>query len=333
MKQDQFEQMHVTEWQQISDWMTRHGQVGAKTKSSTNDMDETDFPYRYRRLCQQLALARKRGFSRRLTDQLEHWVQMGHTILYRMPAPRWRQILYFFRVEYPRLVRAEAACVWASALLFFVPLISMIVVLQYQPELANSVYQPAQLAEYESMYQPNSAQAKLGRESGGDLVMFGYYIMNNISIGFRTFAAGLFFGIGSIFVLLSNGVMIGTVAGHLTAIGYGDPFWRFVAGHSAPELMGIVLSGAAGLRLGINLIAPGARTRARALLDAGTIGAKMILGVFVLLLFAAFVEAYWSSIAWMPRNIKFFVGIMLWSFILLWLWRGGRGLEDANRAN
>ncbi|WP_309476022.1 stage II sporulation protein M, partial [Escherichia coli] len=81
-------------------------------------------------------------------------------------------------------------------------------------------------------------------------------MMNNISIGLRTFAGGLLAGVGTILVLIANGVNIGAVAGHLQAIGHGDPFWRFVAGHAPLELTAIVIAGGAGLRLGLGLVAP-----------------------------------------------------------------------------
>src|SRR5690606_32673920 len=116
-------------------------------------------------------------------------------------------------------------------------------------------------AQFESMYDPAAEHWRLGRESGGDLEMFGYYIANNIGIGFRTFAGGLFAGVGSLLVLVSNGVVFGTVAAHLQGIGHGGPFWRFVVGHAAPELSAIVVAGTAGLRLGLGVVAPGRRSR------------------------------------------------------------------------
>jgi len=126
-------------------------------------------------------------------------------------------------------------------------------------------------------------------------------------------------------VLVFNGLMIGSVAGHLQAVGHGDPFWRFVCGHGAPELTAIVIAGAAGLRIGLDLVAPGRRRRVDALIEAGRVGAKLCLGVFAMLVFAAFVEAFWSSIAWMPAAIKYSVAAVLWSLTLLWLALGGRG--------
>jgi uncharacterized membrane protein SpoIIM required for sporulation len=101
------------------------------------------------------------------------------------------------------------------------------------------------------MYDPNDARHALGRESGTDWQMFGHYIWNNIGIGLRTLAGGLLAGVGALFVLIVNGISIGTVFGHLQQIGSGDPLWRFVCGHAPFELTAIVLAGGAGLRLGL----------------------------------------------------------------------------------
>ena len=86
-----------------------------------------------------------------------------------------------------------------------------------------------------------------------------------------------------------------------------------------------MIAGGAGLRLGLNLIAPGQRRRIDALVDGGRRGALLCLGVLAMLVFAAFVEAFWSSIGWMPAAIKYAVGGVLWTATFVWLWRGGRG--------
>ena len=338
MRQDQFIGSHGAEWQTLGAWLDvaerrarRKPPSDGTTPPPVPDAvcDDVDIPRRYRRVCQQLALARRRGYSPMLIDRLSQLVERTHTIFYRPPRPRWWRVVSFIASEFPAQVRAQWGWMLASALLLFVPMLAMIVAIHYQPELAQSVFGIDELAQMEQMYDPSRVD-RIGRDSGSDLMMFGHYIMNNISIGFRSFASGLLVGIGSILILVSNGVMIGTVAGHLTEIGYGGPFWRFVVGHSAPELLAIVISGGAGMRLGIALIAPGQLTRVAALLAAGRIGARLILGVFVMLLAAAFIEAFWSSIASLPDLVKYGSGALIWLFVLGWLGFGGRGRVDAS---
>ncbi len=132
-------------------------------------------------------------------------------------------------------------------------------------------------------------------------------------------------GIGTILVLVFNGITIGAVAGHLQQAGYGEPFWRFVVGHAPFELTAIVIAGGAGLQLGLRLLAPGRMRRVDALVEGGRIGARLCLGVAFMLLVAAFIEAFWSSIAWVPMWGKLTVSAVLWLLVLGWLWRGGRG--------
>lgn len=324
MKQEHFVALHGSEWDTLQFWL---GALERHPQRSMRDPQALDFPQAYRRVCHQLALARARGYSREVTDRLQRIVQQGHQLLYRPPAPRWHKVAHFLLAGFPRLVRAQWRCMALAATLFYLPALVTLVLFQWHPEWAHAVFSSRQLAQFEKMYDP--ANANLGRSSGTDLQMFGHYVMNNVSIAFRTFASGLFFGVGAIYVLAMNGVIVGGVAGHLTAIGYGAPFWRFVVAHAAFELTALVIAGGAGLRLGLTLLAPGRQRRGPALVEAGWIGAQLALGAFAMLLAAAFIEAYWSSIASLPDGVKYGSAAMLWLLVLTWLGRAGRGVRDA----
>ncbi len=326
MRQEQFVARHQREWLAFEQWLDLRGEPGrARDPRHQAELADEDVPARYRRICEQLALARKRGYSPQITDRLQHLMQRGHNLLYRTPPPRWRRALVFVLADFPRLVRSEAACMGIAAALFALPLIVLFVLLQYHPELIHGIKSPEAIASMERMFDPGDPRHRLGRDSGSDWYMFGVYIMNNTSIGLRMFASGLLGCLGPIYVLIFNGVDIGATFGHLQQIGSADPLWRFVAGHAPFELTAIVITGGAGLRLGFNLLAPGRRRRVDALVEAGWKGARICLGAALMFFIAAFIEAFWSSIQSIPASVKYGVSATLWTLVLLWLWRGGRG--------
>ena len=178
----------------------------------------------------------------------------------------------------------------------------------------------------EWMYNPDNRKIGRDRErsSETDFVMFGYYIYNNIGIGFRTFAGGMLMGLGTLLLLLFNGIVIGGVAGHLTRVGYSETFWPFVSGHGAFELTAIVICGAAGLMLGRALIAPGQQRRTQALTSIAPEALKLVMGGAAMLLCAAFIEAFWSSSLFTPA-IKYTGAAMLWMLVAGYLVFAGRG--------
>lgn len=333
MRQEQFVARYQGEWQAFEDWLQRRGDSRrARGERNTGELGDDQVPQRYRRLCQQLALARRRSYSPVVTTRLQELMQRGHGVLYRTPPPRWRSAVEFLLAGFPRLVRGQSRCMWAALALFALPLIGMFVLMQVRPELIHGVLDPQQIAQVERMYDPADPRHTLGRDSGTDWAMFGVYIMNNISIGLRTFASGLLLGVGSMLVLMSNGITIGATFGHLQQIGYGDPLWRFVVGHAPFELTAIVIAGGAGLQLGLNWIAPGRRRRRDALVAAGITGARLCLGVAFMLLVAAFIEAFWSSTQSVPAAVKYGVSAVLWALVLGWLWRGGRDRAEGGDA-
>ena len=163
------------------------------------------------------------------------------------------------------------------------------------------------------------------RDAGTEFTMLGASIRNNVRIDFQCFAGGIFFGLGSIFYLFDNGLYIGAGAGHRTRLGYGEAFWSFVAGHSSFELIGAILAGAAGLRIGYALVAPGPYTRGTALRAAARVAVQLLYGAAAMTACAAFVEAFWSPRRALPVELKYGVGIALWVAWLAYFALAGRG--------
>jgi uncharacterized membrane protein SpoIIM required for sporulation len=318
MKQSLFESRHQQQWQAFAELLKQVEQGKA--------CEATDFPYQYRSLCQHLALAQARGYSSYLVDHLQQLALRGHQQLYRHRSQTTANVLAFILAGFPRLVREQWRFVLIASLLFFGSLLGIALCVYLFPDLIYSIVSAQQVAEMQSMYDP--AASRLGRAaeraSSEDWMMFGYYVMHNIGIAFQTFAAGLLFGLGSVFFLVFNGLIIGAVSGHLSEIGYGQTFWSFVIGHGAFELSSIALAGAAGLQLGWSLIAPGPLARSESLRLAARISVQMLCGVMLLLLIAAFIEAYWSSTTSIAPWIKYLVGSALWLLVAAYLIFAGR---------
>lgn len=320
MKQSLFEARHQPQWQAFAERLQQLEQ--GKVKAS----DVSDFPHQYRRLCQHLALAQERGYSSYLVDPLQQLALRGHQQLYRHRSQLAANVLGFVLADFPRLVREQWRFVLIASLLFFGSLVGIALLVYLFPDLIYSIVSPQQVAEMQGMYDPDAS--RLGRAaeraSSEDWMMFGYYVMHNIGIAFQTFAAGLLFGLGSVFFLIFNGLVIGAVSGHLTEIGYGQTFWSFVIGHGAFELTAIALAGAAGLQLGWALIAPGQLTRGESLRRAARKSVQMLCGVMIFLLIAAFIEAYWSSTTLIAPWVKYLVGAILWILVAAYLSLAGR---------
>ena len=199
----------------------------------------------------------------------------------------------------------------------------LLAALQSYPDFALYFASPEQLSQYEEMYKPDNA--RLGqRDSDSNVMMFAFYIWHNVKIGIQTFATGLAFGLGSIFYLLFNGLIIGAIAGYLTSAGLGGTFWPFVAGHSSMELTAIVLSGAAGLKLGSALVAPGNRTRKAALVEAARPAIRIMYGAALMFMLAAFIEGFWSPLKTFAPSIKYATGLLLWVAVISYFSFGGR---------
>jgi len=294
-------------------------------------ISRADFPGLYREVCQHLSLAQSRRYSPYLIERLSFLIDQAHQMFYRHShvygESARASLLTFFTRSFPHIVRNEINWLWLSCAVFYLPMILMVVTIQIWPEFVFSILPPDSVSSMEAMYDPQAEHIGRERGSDSDSLMFGFYIFNNTSIGFRTFATGLIFGIGSLFTLMFNGLHIGAIAGHLTQIGYGVTFWSFVAGHSAMELTAIALSGAAGLKLGFSLLIPGRKSRYQAMLDAAKISVQIVAGAAVMFFIAAFIEAFWSSTQTIAPNIKYVVGIAMWCLVILYFAFAGRKPE------
>jgi len=307
MKQVEFESHQQRFWEEYS---SKIDNVQSGESSVIHD-----FPDDYRKVCQHLAIAKSRGYSLPLIKFLNGLVEQGYQLLYGNQVGKYSSLNSFLFGGFQEALRANKNFIWIAMALFVIPLLAAAIASLINEEFVYSVMPVEQVRKFEQMYNPELRKLGRERESDTDLYMFGFYIKNNIGIAFTMFATGIFFCIGAIFFLIYNGLYIGTAMGHISSVGYTDTFFPFVVGHGSFELTALVFAGAAGLKIGHSLLIPGEYTRIKALQKASIGAIKIMYGAGLMLLIAAFIEAFWSSSSSLSNEVKYATGAALWIFV------------------
>ena len=320
-----FEQLYQDEWAELEMLMDRvrgrksvsappPGMFGTRPERAQR-VEGARIAALYRRACEQLALARARSYPTYMVDRLDRITSDAHQLIYQRRELGFGRIRDIIAVEFPSAVRSHMWYVAVAAATFVLPTVIIALLVYWRPELILSVVSSETAASFEEMYSPAANSIGRTRTATTDWMMFGFYIRNNVGVAFQCFAGGLFAGLGSLFFLAYNGAFSGALAGYLTGRGLSSTFYSFIATHSAFELTAIVLSGAAGLRLGHALLAPGRLTRLQSLVQATRSSAVLLYGVTAMLFVAAAIEAFWSSASWLPPSAKYGVAAICWTAV------------------
>jgi uncharacterized membrane protein SpoIIM required for sporulation len=151
-------------------------------------------------------------------------------------------------------------------------------------------------------------------------MMSSLIMTNNLTVSFIAFAGGILFGLGAVYSMFFNGLLLGVIGTACQQHGMSMDLWSFVAPHGSLELPSIVFAGAAGLRLGHGVLFPGLYRRRDSIAQAGVEASRLVAGIIPLLVVAGTLEGFFS-----PSNahvwLKFTVGGTLFTLLLLWLFR------------
>lgn len=273
----------------------------------------------YREVCSDLMRARSAGFSGDVIDLLDALSARTSAALYSAPPYRWAGLRELVLTGFPVSVRRHARFLALAVALFVLPAVVGFVGAFHSRAFAIQVMPESMVAQMEKAY----ADLGHGRSGTSDSMMASFYVYNNVGIAFRCFATGLLFGLGSAFFLVYNGLLIGVVAGAVTAAGHGKNLFTFMVGHGAFELTAIVISGAAGMVMGYALVDSGSRSRWASLRLQARDLFCMVMGAALMLLIAALIEGFWSPSS-VPPVVKWAVAGLLYLLVLSYLALAGR---------
>ena len=268
----------------------------------------------YRQTASDLSVVLEDRTSVQLASYLNQLLGKSHNLLYRGRRPKASGFLTFYTRTYPQLFREMLQPILLAVVLFAAAGVAGWAITLHDAGFAHRVLGPEMMdtIERREMWTHSIVALKPVAASG--------ITTNNLTVCFTMFALGIT-GIGTIWMLAFNGLLIGVVGAATWRTGMALSFWSFVAPHGALELPAIFIAGGAGLAIAHGLFFPGMLPRRESLTLAGGRATTLLLGSIPLLLFAGAIEGFFSPTN-SPVLMKFSLSAVLFAGLVAWLFSG-----------
>ena len=279
----------------------------------------------YRQTATDLSAVRADAASQQQALYLNQLLGRVHNIIYSGQKTTTRSVLRFYACEYPRIFRALLPYPAAAAALFIAgALIGMFLTLS-NPEFMREFLGPHMVATIERHEMWTHSIVGVEPQTSSAIMS------NNLSVSFVAFASGIVAGIGTVYMMFFNGLMLGVIGAACWLNDMSGQLWSFVAPHGVLELPSICVAGGAGLRLAQALLFPGNLSRRDSLIHGGAEASRLIVGVIPMLILAGIIEGFFSP-SGVAMPFKFAFAAALFCGFVFYLWGAGRAKETQSRS-
>ena len=270
--------------------------------------DATRMADDYRMLAHDLARARTLIPDTRTREYLEGAYARAHATLHHGAWHAGHALLSLFRDELPAVVRELRLYILWSTLIFALTVAAGYALIGRYPELIALFASPDLIASVE--------HGRLWTEGLLNVVpsavLSVQILANNIVVSLFAYCAGFFFGLGTLYILGLNGLMLGAVFAFVGQHGLRAALLSFMVAHGCVELSVMCLSGAAGAAVGEALIRPGNVTRAESFRLAAARSGVLLAACAVLLVGAGLIEGFVSPDPRFPPWSRVTIGVLYW---------------------
>jgi uncharacterized membrane protein SpoIIM required for sporulation len=271
-----------------------------------------EMAFLYRQVASDLSALRQDRSAPTIESFLNQLLARTHNFVYSGRKPGPMVAVRFLVFDYPLLFRRLMPFVMASLVLFLAGGLLGTLLTLAKPVFMRNMLGPAMVGTIERHEMWTHSIEGMAPEASSAITT------NNLSVTFMTFASGILGGLGTIYMIGFNGLLLGVVGTACAKAHMSLALWSFVAAHGSLELPAIVLAGAAGMRLGYGLLFPGSFSRRHSLAEGGRDAIQLMAGVVPMLMIAGTLEGFLSP-SGAPVAVKFAVGGMLFSLLLFWL--------------
>jgi uncharacterized membrane protein SpoIIM required for sporulation/uncharacterized RDD family membrane protein YckC len=244
----------------------------------------------YRRVAADLSQLRQTAPGSAARETLETLYSRLHRELHHAPARPLAALATLLRDALPASLARVATHLLVVTALFVAATAAGAWLVTTQPELARLFASPEMISTVE--------RGRLWTEGLFNImpssVLSVQVLTNNIAVSLFAYCAGMLFGLGTLYIVALNGLMLGSVFAFTAANGLGPELFEFVVAHGVVEISCLCLSGAAGAAVGNSLVRPGTATRRAAFARATHETLPLMTAVLLLLVGCGFIEGYVS---------------------------------------
>jgi uncharacterized membrane protein SpoIIM required for sporulation len=298
-------------WDRLSSLLSQSdaGGLGQLTRAELQEM-----ALLYRQVAADLSVLRQDSTARSYAVHVNQLLARAHHIIYSGQKTNLLTLFRFLRDEYPAIFQRQIGYVLVSLAVTLGFGLLGAAITSARPEFMRHFLSPGMIATMERHQMWTESLVTVAPLATSAIMT------NNLSVCFTSFAGGIVFGLGTFFVLVENGILLGVVGAACHQYGMSVLLWSFVAPHGSLELPAIIISGAAGFRLGHAMLFPGALRWKESVAQGGIEATRLVSGIIPMLVIAGCLEGFFSG-SHAPIWLKFTVGALLFTLLNLWLFR------------
>ena len=308
MREITFLKINSEKWQEFED------NLSLKKQNNPDDIANL-----FIQLTNDLSYAKTHFPKSKTTQYLNGLAAEVHQQIYKNKKESNNRIVSFWTNELPLVVRSCHKQLFYALLIFLVSgligwvsaafddtFVRLILGDSYVNMTLENIGNNAPMAVYKSMNQ---------------LDMFLAITVNNIRVAFTAFVLGIFFSIGTSYVLLNNGIMLGSFQYFFYAKGVLLQSLLTIWIHGTLEISVIIIAGGAGLVMGNSILFPGTYSRGVSFIKGAKKGLKIVIGLVPIFIVAGFLEGFVTRHTEMPIWLSLFIiggslSFIIWYFIV-----------------
>ena len=286
-----------------------------QTKSTVNPEEFSDL---FSQITEDLSYSRTHYPKRSIRVYLNDLAQSIYLKLHRQRGDKTRKFTRFWINDLPLALYQAKRELNVSLLFFLVSMAIGVLSTVHDPDFAHVILG----SDYVAMTEDNIANGDpMGvYKSSEELGMFLQITINNILVAFRTFVLGAFFGVGTLVIMLYNGIMVGTFQYFFIERDLLQESFLTIWMHGALEISSIVIAGAAGLTMGRGLLFPGTLPRRQSFILGARRAIKIMVGLVPFFITAGFIEGFFTRLTDMPDLLRGSFIFMCFAFVGVYFW-------------